>query len=257
MAEEEAVVLISPEHSLRGSGDEYEDASDDNTHDPGSADDSEGVEDDDDDEVIYDSPAQDIVFNVDAAADSFRIDHTRGKHRLHANAFLRRITAAGFSGTQAIGMLQHAYTFDFGSRAARSRHCKEEDGLIPTFHLDMIAIVGRPMKPIVRCSARFFDNVTLSFAHWRAPYRAKHVEGGIGFDLCHRTFRIACGASREVWYIVMHPRLAISEFEPSRAQVEASIRNSALEEKNARFLAEYIKEVFLAEDLVGEGVEAS
>jgi hypothetical protein len=56
MAEEEAIVLVTPEHSLGGSGDEYEDASDDNTHDPGSADDGEGVE-DDDDEAIYDSPA--------------------------------------------------------------------------------------------------------------------------------------------------------------------------------------------------------
>lgn len=121
----------------------------------------------------------------------------------------------------------------------------------------MIAVVGRPMKAIVHRSARFFDNVTISFADWRAPYRAKHVEGGIGFDLCHRTFRIACGASREAWYIVMHPRIAISEIDPSQAQVEASIRNSALEERHARFLAEYIKEVFLGEDLVGEGVEAS
>ena len=154
-------------------------------------------------------------------------------------------------------MLQRAYTLDFGSRTARSRHCTEEEGLIPTFHLDMIAVVGRPMKAIVHRSARFFDNVTISFADWRAPYRAKHVEGGIGFDLCHRTFRIACGASREAWYIVMHPRIAISEIDPSQAQVEASIRNSALEERHARFLAEYIKEVFLGEDLVGEGVEAS
>jgi hypothetical protein len=121
----------------------------------------------------------------------------------------------------------------------------------------MIAIVGRPMKPIVHHSARFFDNVTISFGDWRAPYRAKHVEGGIGFDLYHRTFRIGCGASREAWYILMHPRLAISEFEPSRAQVEASIKKSALEERHARFLADYIKQVFLGEDLVGEGVEAS
>jgi hypothetical protein len=55
----------------------------------------------------------------------------------------------------------------------------------------------------------------------------------------------------------MHPRLAISEFKPSRAQVEASIRNSALKERHVRFLAEYIKELFLAKELVGEGVEAS
>ncbi|KAM0714630.1 hypothetical protein Q7P37_009926 [Cladosporium fusiforme] len=238
---------ISPE----GSGDEHDDASDDDTyntgHDTGDA---------DDEEAMYDDSTEDVVPNTEGTADSFRIDHTRGEHRLHPKEFLRRTTAAGFNGTQAIGMLQHAYTLDFGSRRARSRHCKEEDGLIPTFHLDMIAIVGRPMKVIVHRSARFFDNVTISFADWRAPYRAKHVEGGIGFDLCHRTFRIACGASREAWYIVMHPRLAISEFEPSQAQVEASIKDSALEERHARFLAEYIKEVFLGEDLVGEGVEA-
>jgi hypothetical protein len=252
MAEENPIVLSSPERSLGGSGDEHDDASDDDTRDPGS-----DIGDDDDGDAMYDSSIQDIVPNTERTADSFRIDHTRGEHRLHASAFLRQTTAAGFSGTRAIGILQHAYTFDFGSRAARSRHCKEEDGLIPTFNLDMIAIMGRPMKPIVHRSAPFFGNVTISFGDWRAPYRAKHIEGGIGFDLCHRTFRIACGASRESWYIVMHPRLAISEIEPSRAQVEASIKNSALEKRHARFMVEYIKEVFLGEDLVGEGVEAS
>jgi hypothetical protein len=252
MSEEHPIVLSSPERSLGGSDDEHDGASDDETYNPGS-----DTGDVDDEEAMYDDSTEDVVSNTDGAADSFRIDHTRGEHRLQPKELLRRTTAAGFSGTQAIGMLQRAYTFDFGSRTSRSRHCTGEDGLIPTFHLDMIAVVGRPMKAIVHRSARFFDNVTISFADWRAPYRAKHVEGGIGFDLCHRTFRIACGASREAWYIVMHPRIAISEIEPSQAQVEASIKNSALEERHARFLAEYIKEVFLREDLVGEGVEAS
>ena len=252
MSEEHPIVLSSPERSLGGSGDEHDDASDEDDYDPG-----RDAGDAEDEEAIYDDSNEDVVPNMEGTADSFRVDHTRGEHRLHPKEFLRRTAAAGFNGTQAIGMLQRAYTLDFGSRRARSRHCEEDDGLIPTFHLDMIAIVGRPMKAIVHHSARFFDNVTISFADWRAPYRAKHVEGGIGFDLCHRTFRIACGASREVWYIVMHPRLAISEIEPSQAQVEASIKNSALEERHARFLAGYIKDVFLGEDLVGEGVEAS
>lgn len=113
------------------------------------------------------------------------------------------------------------------------------------------------MKPIVHFSDQFFENVTISFQNWAAPYRAKHVEGGIGFDLRYRTFRIASGSSRESWFIVMHPGLAITDIDQSRADMEAFIRNSALEERHARFLADYIKPVFLSEELVGEGIEAA
>lgn len=208
-------------------------------------------------DAIYGVANHDAAVGSENVVDSFRIDHTRGEHRLSANAFLRRTTAADLSSRQAISMLQHKYTFDFGSRASGSRHCMADDALIPTFHLDMIAIVGRPMKPIVHRSDRFFDNVTISFQNWAAPYRAKHVEGGIGFDLRHRTFRIASGSTRESWFIVMHPGLAITDIDQPQAEIEASIRNSALEDRHARFLAEYIKHVFLCEDLVGEGIEAA
>lgn len=208
-------------------------------------------------DAIYGTAYEDTTIGGENIVESFRIDHTRGEHRLPVNAFLRRTTATDLTSRQAIGMMQRRYTFDFGSRASGSRHCTADDALIPTFHLDMIALVGRPMKPIVHRSERFFDNVTISFQNWAAPYRAKHVEGGIGFDLRHRTFRVASGSTRESWFIVMHPGLAISDIDRPRAEIEASIRNSALEDRHARFLAEYIKYVFLSDDLVGEGVEAA
>ena len=103
MSEERPIVLSSPERSLGGSDDEHDGASDDETYNPGS-----DTGDVDDEEAMYDDSTEDIVSNTDGAADSFRIDHTRGEHRLHPKEFLRRTTAAGFNGTQAIGMLQHA-----------------------------------------------------------------------------------------------------------------------------------------------------
>ena len=37
----------------------------------------------------------------------------------------------------------------------------------------------------------------------------------------------------------MHPGLAILDIDQPRAEIEASIRNSALEDRHARFLAKY------------------
>ena len=164
-------------------------------------------------ENIYGTRDYHVAGDEETYVESFRIDHTRGDHQMAADAFLRRSTAPDLSSTQALGWLQQKHTFDFGSPAAGSRECKADDALVPTFYLDMIAIVGRPMKPIVHSSPRIFDNVTISLQHWAAPYRAKHIQGGIGFDLRHRTFRIASSSSRESWFIVMHPRLAISDID--------------------------------------------
>ncbi|KAI3573578.1 hypothetical protein IWW34DRAFT_886964 [Fusarium oxysporum f. sp. albedinis] len=85
----------------------------------------------------------------------------------------------------------------------------------------------------------FFDNITISFRHWSAPYSAKHVQG-IDFDLSGRTFRIATGATREAWFIVMHP-----------SQRAAGANNP----RRALMLASYIKDILLEGELLGEGVE--
>lgn len=65
-------------------------------------------------DAIYGVVDQDATAGGENVADSFRIDNTRGEHRLPVNAFLRRTTASDLSPTQAIDMLQHKYTLDFG-----------------------------------------------------------------------------------------------------------------------------------------------
>lgn len=129
------------------------------------------------------------------------------------------------------------------------------------FFLDMLITVGRPLHAITRQNESFFDNITLSFQHWRASYSAKHVHG-FHFDLQHRTFRIASASSRDSWFIVMHPTANIMTELPSsrreqRQRDEASSASSALQYHHAQFLARYIIDIFHMEELVGESVELS
>ncbi|KAJ0267435.1 hypothetical protein COL940_014372 [Colletotrichum noveboracense] len=51
-------------------------------------------------------------------------------------------------------------------------------------------VEGKLGRPILRPDGPIFDNITVSFQRWSAPYGAKHV-GGIPFDMMGRTFRIA------------------------------------------------------------------
>jgi hypothetical protein len=81
-------------------------------------------------------------------------------------------------------MLQKRYTLDFGSRKARSRAAAPDDEYICSFFLDLLIIIGRPLKPITQPSSRFFDNITISLKNWRASYSAKHVHRLL-FDLEH------------------------------------------------------------------------
>ena len=103
-------------------------------------------------------------------------------------------------------MLHRLYTVDYGSRRAGSKAADIADEYHPLFYLDYISIVGRPLQPITQTSERFFDNVTISFKNWDMPYASKHSE--LPFDLEHRTFQLAEAATRETWFIVMHPILA-------------------------------------------------
>ena len=77
MSEEHSIVLSSPERSLGGSGDEYDDASDREEFNPGC-----DAGDADDKEAMYDDSNEDVVTNTEGTADSYRIDHTRGERRL-------------------------------------------------------------------------------------------------------------------------------------------------------------------------------
>ncbi|KAF6791707.1 hypothetical protein CMUS01_16213 [Colletotrichum musicola] len=150
---------------------------------------------------------------------------------------------------------------DYGRRKYGSRPASQqtENSYYPTFHLDMTSIVGLPMRPIT-LQGGFFDNVIFSLRHWSAPYSSKHAAASLPFDIQHRTFRIATAGSRELWFIVMHPRGGqVSEYAASAAhrtrQKAQSVRTSAIKRHHAELLAEYIKEIFLQGDLIGEGVE--
>ncbi len=150
---------------------------------------------------------------------------------------------------------------DYGSRKAGSRATQPTDEYHPVFRLDMIIMVGRPMKPITHASDRFFDNVTLSFRNWRSSYSCKHIHG-FSFDLQHRTFRLATAATRESWFVVLHPagtrmRELPASRRAQRQKAEEASQSSALQYEHAKFLVAYIKQLFLTNELLGEGVEAS
>ncbi|KAK2470198.1 hypothetical protein H9L39_18346 [Fusarium oxysporum f. sp. albedinis] len=129
----------------------------------------------------------------------------------------------------------------------------EDDDYYPVFRLDFVSIVGLPRRPICRPS-HFFDNITISFRHWSAPYSSKHVQG-IDFDLSGRTFRIATGATREAWFIVMHPSQRAAGANNPRRRHDATHTRTALVQGRALMLASYIKDIFLEGELLGEGVE--
>ena len=158
-------------------------------------------------------------------------------------------------------MLHRLHTIDYGSRQAGSKAADIMDEFHPLFFLDYICIVGRPLKPLTRVSERFFDNVTITFKNWHVSYPEKH-QYKIPFDLKHRTFRLATAATRETWYIVMHPivapavELLSSRQARLRKQAESS-RRSALKAHHAQALASYIKSLFLSGELLGERVEPS
>ncbi|WKT53995.1 hypothetical protein QSH57_004579 [Fusarium oxysporum f. sp. vasinfectum] len=142
---------------------------------------------------------------------------------------------------------------DYGSKKTGSKPASEEDDYYPVFRLDFVSIVGLPRRPICRPS-HFFDNITISFRHWSAPYSAKHVQG-IDFDLSGRTFRIATGATREAWFIVMHPSQRAAGANNPRRRHDTTHTRTALVQGRALMLASYIKDIFLEGELLGEGVE--
>jgi hypothetical protein len=157
-------------------------------------------------------------------------------------------------------MLHRRYTLDYGSKGAGSRTIQGTHRFHPLFFLDYISIIGRPLQPITQMSERFFDNMTISFQSWRAPYQSKHLYR-LPFTLEDRTFRLASAATRETWFIVMHPIVAPAHEFPSvresRQRKEQASRRSALQVHHAQALVAYIKDIFSAGELLGEGVEPS
>jgi len=158
-------------------------------------------------------------------------------------------------------MLHRLYTMDYGSRQSRSRAADVTDEYHPLFFLDYISIIGLPLRPLTQANDRFFDNVTITFKDWQMPYPGKH-QSKLHFDLQHRTFRLASAATRETWFIVMHPIVApaveLLPLRQERLKKQAkSSHLSALKVHHAQALASYITEIFLSDELVGERVEPS
>ncbi|WKT53705.1 hypothetical protein QSH57_004289, partial [Fusarium oxysporum f. sp. vasinfectum] len=89
---------------------------------------------------------------------------------------------------------------------------------------------------------------------WNPSYSAKHVQG-IDFDLSGRTFRIATGATREAWFIVMHPGQGAAGANNPRRRHDTTHTRTALVQGRALMLASYTKDIFLQGQLLGEGVE--
>src|SRR5512146_948597 len=101
-------------------------------------------------------------------------------------------------------MVHRRCTIDYASRTAGSKPASDDDAYYPVFHLDMLSVVGRPLRPVTARRRRIFDNVTVTFQRWSAPYSSRHTASDLPFGLAGRTFRFATGATREIWFIVMH-----------------------------------------------------
>ncbi|EXM13735.1 hypothetical protein FOTG_17825 [Fusarium oxysporum f. sp. vasinfectum 25433] len=172
---------------------------------------------------------------------------------MYADEFIDEMNDEAFDGTRALDLLQRRVVLDYGSKKTGSKPASEDDDYYPVFRLDFVSIVGLPRRPICR-SSHFFDNITISFRHWSAPYVAKHAQG-IDFDLSGRTFRIATGATREAWFIVMHPSQRAAGANNPRRRHDITYTRTALIQGRALMLASYIKDIFLEGELLGEGVE--
>ncbi|PVH90420.1 hypothetical protein DM02DRAFT_509229, partial [Periconia macrospinosa] len=108
--------------------------------------------------------------------------------------FVAATESASFNRDKAINMLQKQYTINYRSKKAGSQAAAPDDKYIPSFFLDLLIIIGRPLKPITQPSSQFFNNITISFKNWRASYSSKHIHG-LSFNLEHRTFRLATAAT--------------------------------------------------------------
>ncbi|KAJ9425974.1 hypothetical protein QL093DRAFT_2633847, partial [Fusarium oxysporum] len=211
------------------------------------------------DEHYLEEPAsiQGSIVSTEDATDQFqrgwRVDRRAGDSWMYADEFIDETNDEAFDGTRALDLLQRRVVLDYGSKKTGSKPASEDDDYYPVFRLDFVSIVGLPRRPICRPS-HFFDNITISFRHWSAPYVAKHAQG-IDFDLSGRTFRVATGATREAWFIVMHPNQRTAGANNPRRRHDATHTRTALVQGRALMLASYIKDIFLRGELLGEGVE--
>ncbi|KAJ9413916.1 hypothetical protein QL093DRAFT_2569888 [Fusarium oxysporum] len=195
------------------------------------------------DEHYLEEPAsiQGSIVSTEDATDQFqrgwRVDRRAGDSWMYADEFIDETNDEAFDGTRALDLLQRRVVLDYGSKKTGSKPASEDDDYYPVFRLDFVSIVGLPRRPICRPS-HFFDNITISFRHWDG-----------------RTFRVATGATREAWFIVMHPNQRTAGANNPRRRHDATHTRTALVQGRALMLASYIKDIFLRGELLGEGVE--
>ncbi|KAH7173114.1 hypothetical protein DER46DRAFT_657782 [Fusarium sp. MPI-SDFR-AT-0072] len=157
--------------------------------------------------------------------------------------FIDEMNDEAFDGTRALDLLQRRVVLDYGSKKTGLKPASEDDDYYPVFRLDFVSIVGLPRRPICRPS-HFFDNITISFCHWSAPYVAKYTQG-IDFNLSGRTFCVATGATREAWFIIIYPNQRTAGANNPRRRHDATYTRTALIQGRALILASYIKDIFL------------
>jgi hypothetical protein len=135
-------------------------------------------------------------------------------------------------------------------QAAADQGC----GFYPAFYLDMLSVVGRTGHAISPPESPYVDGyVSFSLKDWWQPYTSKHAISSLPFDLTNRTFRIGRANTRELWFLVMHPR----SLRRGRQGGGPSGQPTAMQRHHAQELATYITNLFLHEPLLGLGVEPS
>ncbi|KAL3291024.1 hypothetical protein RB213_002128 [Colletotrichum asianum] len=108
----------------------------------------------------------------------------------------KRVLAKDFKSTDALKIMQEKHTINFRSRRAGCTQARPSDGFFPQFYLDFFSVVSKPGRPISRHGGPIFNNITISFQRWSAPYGAKHVSR-IPFDITRQTFRITQASTRK------------------------------------------------------------
>ncbi|KAI3572619.1 hypothetical protein IWW34DRAFT_891492 [Fusarium oxysporum f. sp. albedinis] len=186
------------------------------------------------DEHYLEEPAsiQGSVVSTEDATDQFqrgwRVDRRAGDSWMYADEFIDETNDEAFDGTRALDLLQRRVVLDYGSKKTGSK----------------------PARTTI--ITPYFGSISLASLVYRA---GRSAGPGIDFDLSGRTFRIATGATREAWFIVMHPSQRAAGANNPRRRHDATHTRTALVQGRALMLASYIKDIFLEGELLGEGVE--
>lgn len=120
-----------------------------------------------------------------------------------AAEFAAAMSHPDFNGMKALSLIQSQHSMDYGEGSKRATSDNE---YIPEFFLDMICFVGIPLRAI-GLEGGVFDNVTFTLRLWQSPYTSRHIVNKLPFELTNRTFRLATGGSREIWFVVFHPKV--------------------------------------------------